>query len=545
MQHLATISRRTGLAFPVKAQLDATDVLTRAAVFMHDTRLSPHDFFRRFDEHNVGKLSRRAVATLIRVVMKAAGKEQTARLAAEFLQAFDHDCDGLISVQVCANMSCFAAAMAHYRCRVQRRAVPVRCHGLRLNTRALQEFDAALAQGEPALPTLEGSWGAIDLRSDFADGQVLTSNSLERLSAEHAVLRDAERAGAPLSQLLQQVSSLTGGRSRKLDMGSAKAAAQHVDPATVAELRDGLAAELRLCRDFEAAYAARLNVEFSGGAACKGGERAASGATADGGGGGGAPLATAVQAANRAHFEAKRDAAVAAAARRRRADGPPGLDVSSNASGWAPPRPASRIPQIPARSHLLADTSARMHYMVASVEQNAQLAAMANDVSARSCGYPASGPGALKPVATGWDRRRRKFEQGGAGRRTCVLFRTVERTGSDRSPPRHVDAADTWLGDSGSWGELESGGAAKPAVPKRPASARPPRPPGHLGVTWRQTSGQDDVDAAAVGAPVHGLSADYHVHNSQPSSPVAVESAGSHAPPSHGSLMASLASLGL
>lgn len=67
---------------------------------MHDTRLSPREFFHRFDEHGFGRLSRRAVATMIRVVMKAAGKAETARLTAEFLRAFDHDCDGLISVQV-------------------------------------------------------------------------------------------------------------------------------------------------------------------------------------------------------------------------------------------------------------------------------------------------------------------------------------------------------------------------------------------------------------------------------------------------------------
>lgn len=42
------------------------------------------------------------------------------------------------------------------------------------------------------------------------------------------------------------------------------------------------------------------------------------------------------------------------------------------------------------------------------IEHAAVAAAMANDVSTRACGYPASGPGMLKPAVTAWQNARLK-----------------------------------------------------------------------------------------------------------------------------------------
>jgi Ca2+-binding EF-hand superfamily protein len=151
VQHLATISKRTGLLFSVKAQLDATDVLKKVAVFMFDKRLTIREFFSRFDDHNTQKLNKKAIATVVRVVMKSAAQKEAAMLVKEFVKVFDMDCDGFVS---------------------------------------LSEFERAMAEGEPNLPQLESDWGAIDVRTDFEnEGRSLTSNTIKRLKAEHAILR--------------------------------------------------------------------------------------------------------------------------------------------------------------------------------------------------------------------------------------------------------------------------------------------------------------------------------------------------------------------
>ena len=70
-----------------------------------------------------------------------------------------------------------------------------------------------------------------------------------------------ERNSKPLTALLQQISSLTGGQARKLDMGSAKAAAVHINAQDMQQLLERLTAELELTKQFEVAYAQRLNLE--------------------------------------------------------------------------------------------------------------------------------------------------------------------------------------------------------------------------------------------------------------------------------------------
>lgn len=166
LQHLATISKRTGLAFSVKAQLDATDVLKKAAVFMYDKRLTIREFFSRFDDHNMLKLGKKAIATIVRVVMKAVSQAEAAMLVKEFVKVFDMDTDGFIS------------------------------YG---------EFQQAMAEGEPNQPHLEADWGAIDIRTDFdTEGRSLTSNTLGRLKGEHAILRKVCSANLPARCRLHQ-----------------------------------------------------------------------------------------------------------------------------------------------------------------------------------------------------------------------------------------------------------------------------------------------------------------------------------------------------
>lgn len=151
MQHLATLSKRTGLLFSVKAQLDATDVIKKAAVYMFDKRLTTKEFFVRFDDQNIQKLGKKAIATIIRVVMKAASPAESSVLVKEFIKVFDMDCDGSISIP---------------------------------------EWERAMEEGQPRLPELADDWGTIDMRTDFKDqGKSLNTNTIERLQAEHAVLR--------------------------------------------------------------------------------------------------------------------------------------------------------------------------------------------------------------------------------------------------------------------------------------------------------------------------------------------------------------------
>ena len=72
-------------------------------------------------------------------------------LVKEFIKVFDMDCDGSIS---------------------------------------LPEWERAMEEGQPRLPELAGDWGTIDMRTDFKDqGKTLNSNTIERLQAEHSLLR--------------------------------------------------------------------------------------------------------------------------------------------------------------------------------------------------------------------------------------------------------------------------------------------------------------------------------------------------------------------
>jgi Ca2+-binding EF-hand superfamily protein len=377
VHHLAALSKRIGLAFPVKTHLDATDVLKRSAIYMFDRKLGPSEFYCRFDSRRQQRLGKRDIATIINVVMKSASAAETRRLANEFMQLFDEDCDGFISEA---------------------------------------EFVGAM------------TWAAIDLHTDCADdGRGLLSRSLTCLTAEHCMLRHVEAAGAPLSSVLQQTSSLTGGQSRRLEMGSAMAAAQHIDQSTMVQLLDVLEAEVKVCKEFEVAYAQRLNWERS--AAAASGAPNAAAACARGGTlqrrCGPPVLATAVQAAKRGHggpvsgmgkgaLEAQ-GAAVA-------------CGDAGNIAAYTPPRPAKKIPAIAKDSHLLTGTSTRNNYAHAMIEHAGEMAAVANDVSARARVYPAGGPEPLKPATLVLDRRRERCDNDGGGIMTMMLFNSAAKS---------------------------------------------------------------------------------------------------------------------
>ena len=408
VHHLADVAKRTGLAFPVKTRLDATDVLKRVAVFMFDKGLTAAAFFRRFDTSGLQRLSKRQLATVLHVVMKSATSAEARQMVNEFVRLFDVDGDGLVSQA---------------------------------------EFVRAMELGEPQLPALEDAWGPMDTRTDFGSGasHPLSGRALERLAGEHAVLRRVEAAGSPLTALLQQVSSLTGGRSRTLEMGSAKAAAQHIDATAMQALLTQLQAEVALCKEFEVAYASRLNLERNSSAAgarttrAKGSGRVqqTEGAAASGP----APrragphinasaehvLEAAMQAANQRAVAGQGGARQQAGPVRLPAGSPgvvaaPRQDDSVNVVPYSPPREARHIPVISKRSHLLHETEARTNYMHAMIERAGDMAALVNDVSARASGYPAAGPGPIQPSETAWEKRRRRVEEFGGSRQTVALL---------------------------------------------------------------------------------------------------------------------------
>lgn len=182
-----------------------------------------------------------------------------------------------------------------------------------------------------------------------------------------------ERNGKPMSALLQQISSQTGGRSRKLDMGSAKAAAQHVNGAAVQGLLDQVKDELDLCKEFEVAYAKRLNLEHSLGTRGPG-------------------TSASVRAPANSNTQTIRIAALPARQGTVKCNEESALQQNKR-------RPALKIPTIASTSNLLRGTTARRMYRDALLAGEDRTA-LVNDVSSRSSGYPAQGPGVLKQTTT-------------------------------------------------------------------------------------------------------------------------------------------------
>lgn len=208
-------------------------------------------------------------------------------------------------------------------------------------------------------------------------------------------MAQVEASGKPLTSLLQQISSLTGGRSRKLDMGSAKAAAQHINAAVMEEMSVQLASELELVKRFEVAYGKRLNME-----------RSHLGAAPSGSAAGG-------NTAARPSFQH----VTARVSTSRGQDGAPKAIVQARPrgdsldSGPQLLRPSKAIPPIPKSSTLLRSTAARRNYFDSMIVCADEAAGHANDVSQRASGYPATGPGPMRPASTAWDRLRHKGER--------------------------------------------------------------------------------------------------------------------------------------
>lgn len=178
-----------------------------------------------------------------------------------------------------------------------------------------------------------------------------------------------ERNGKLLSALLQQISSQTGGRSRKLDMGSAKAAAQHVNSAAVQGLLNQVQADLDLCKEFEVAYAKRLNLEQSLGAR-------------------GPPAGPSVRPISTPHVRTVHTVGVS---------GRQVLikHVAESALQQNKRRPAQKIPTIASTSNLLRGTTARKKYREAVLSESDKAAGLVNNITDRSGGHPSHGPGAL------------------------------------------------------------------------------------------------------------------------------------------------------
>lgn len=178
-----------------------------------------------------------------------------------------------------------------------------------------------------------------------------------------------------MSALLQQISSQTGGRSRKLDMGSAKAAAQHVNGAAVQGLLEQVKAELDLCKEFEVAYAKRLNLEQSLGAR------------------GGTTVGSVKQPHHASPSHPNHASATVTQASAKR--------VEESALQQNKRRPAQKIPTIAATSNLLRGTAARKKYSQAILAESKRTAGLINGNPTRSSRRPAKHPGSLKSVEAG------------------------------------------------------------------------------------------------------------------------------------------------
>ena len=493
VQCLANVCRNTGLAFPVKSTLDATDILTRVSVYLFDTRLTLAQFLRRFDKRKLERLDRSDVAAIVRVVLRSASRAQAARLVLDAFARFDEDSDGYISYE---------------------------------------EFRCAVELGQPQVTALEqqcaaaGALAGVGARAD-ARGEALES-SLKRLEGEHAALRHVEAGGSRSSTLMQQLSSLTGGRSRRLGMGSAKAAAQHVDCAALLALRGSLCAELDTCKEFEVAFARRINAEYGAedppAAQQVGATDAAAAAPRRAGARGAPQLATADVAAERARKARERSESPARGPRsapqgstktgrvraRRVSAGNQGqarvglcacvvaMD-ESNVAPWVAPRQAKQIPALAQPSTLLASTEARRNYMVSMIDHAGNVCAQAHTAASRTGEYPVNGPGSLHPLDTAWERRRKKYVQQGGGRETTLVFdRHAARHARVKQRQRPATAGPMRIGTTDHSEErarrmhwAHSAGTAAPGPPQ--SGAAQIRDNGHLSA-W---SAQERVSEAA------------------------------------------------
>ena len=118
----------------------------------------------------------------------------------------------------------------------------------------------------------------------------------------------------------------------------------------------------------------------------------------------------------------------------------PGLEhLLESAFGCKAARPAQKIPTIPKASSLLRGTASRGQYREAMLTHAVEVAAAANDVSTRSCGYPASGPGLLKAPATAWENLRLQHERDSKGKSHASAVGAAARRGSEAAS--HLAAA--------------------------------------------------------------------------------------------------------
>lgn len=190
-------------------------------------------------------------------------------------------------------------------------------------------------------------------------------------------------------------------------MGSAKAAAQHVNSAAVQGLLDQVKAELDLCKEFEVAYAKRLNLEQSLGTRGPGSSASVR------------PLANSnIPTISSAAISARQGAV---------------KHNEESALQQNKRRPALKIPTIASTSNLLRGTTARRKYQEA-VLAGVDRTGLANDVSSRSSGYPAQGPGALKPTTTA---RPGVQSHSSSGRSAQTVLNSRALTSSARDGEQH------------------------------------------------------------------------------------------------------------
>lgn len=215
---------RGGISMQLKSEFEVQMLLQKIAVYMMQHNMTAQELFAFFDKDKSGYWEQSEQFGMLKELLPGLSPDERNQMMAG-LQQLDLNNDNRLS---------------------------------------LDEFLRAFAAGGPAAANMQG-WG---MALDDAKMAALDELALEEVQdmllrswEEHKMLGKVRSAGFPLAQLLAQISATSGGTSRRLDLGHARACAESVDLTQMILVRNSLQAQLEAIIKFEKEYGLQLTMD--------------------------------------------------------------------------------------------------------------------------------------------------------------------------------------------------------------------------------------------------------------------------------------------
>lgn len=215
---------RGGIAMTMRNEVEVQMLLQKIAVYMMQHNMTVQELFAFFDKDRSGHWEQSEQFAMLKELLPGLSPDERSTMMAS-LQQLDLNNDNRIS---------------------------------------LDEFIRAFAAGGPANTNMQG-WGlALDDNKMAALDELAyeeVQDLLLRSWEEHKMLGKVRAANFPLAQLLAQISATSGGWSRRLDLGHARACAEKVDMTQLILVRNSLQAQLDAIMKFEKEYGQQLTMD--------------------------------------------------------------------------------------------------------------------------------------------------------------------------------------------------------------------------------------------------------------------------------------------